>query len=62
MNDLNWKWKQGIKPSGRSMREIINSMHQSVIESNGRLYTQEEAVTLTDEIRTELRKKDTSNL
>ena len=55
-SNLNWKWNKGLEPSNRSMSEIIESMHKSVIEKDGRLYTEEEAIALTDGIRAELRK------
>ena len=55
--DFNWKFPEGMEYSGRSFDEIISSVHESIIKANGRLYTEEEAVKLTDEIRKELREK-----
>lgn len=55
--DFNWKFPEGMKYSGRSFDEIISSVHESIIKANGRLYTEEEAVKITDEIRKELREK-----
>ncbi len=39
------------------MAEITESSRKSVIEKYGRLFTEEEAIQLTDEIRAELRKE-----
>lgn len=55
--NLNWEWPKGMKPSGRNFNEVIESVHQSVIKENGRLYTEEECIQLVDEIRKELRAK-----
>ncbi|MDE5892971.1 MAG: hypothetical protein K2H45_08630 [Acetatifactor sp.] len=55
--NLNWKWSEGMKPSGRTINEVIESVHQSVIKENGQLYTEEECIQLVDEIRKELRAK-----
>ncbi len=48
---------KNLKPSGQSMAEITESSRKSVIEKYGRLFTEEEAIQLTDEIRAELRKE-----
>lgn len=55
---FDWKWSEGLKPSGRSMEEILESMRSSVIESNGRLDTAEEAIRITDEIREAIRAEE----
>lgn len=55
--NLNWKWSEGLEPTNRTFEEIIVSTQQAVIESNGRLYTEEEAIQLVDEARRELREK-----
>lgn len=55
--DLNWKFPEGMEYSGRSFDEIISSVHESIIKANGRLYTEEEAAKITNEIRKELREK-----
>lgn len=40
------------------MEEILESMRSSVIESNGRLDTAEEAIRITDEIREAIRAEE----
>ena len=55
--NLNWKWSKGLKPTNRTFNEIISSTRQSVIKTNGRLYTTEEVIQLVDEARKELCEK-----
>lgn len=52
---LNWKWSEGMKPSGRPIKEVLDSARREFLEKEGRLYTEEEAAELVDNIRRELR-------
>ena len=54
---LDWKWSKGIKPSGRPVEEVLANARKKFLEKEGRLYTVEECIKLTDEIRKELRAK-----
>jgi len=45
----------------RTAKEILDSMRESCIRENGRLLTEEEAVSLVDEIRAELKKSEESD-
>lgn len=47
-----------LKPTNRTFNEIIASARESVIKANGRLYTVEEAIQLTEEAREYYREKD----
>lgn len=55
ITNLNWKWSEGMEPSGRPIEEVLSSARREFIEKNGRLYTTEEVIQLVDEIRKELR-------
>ena len=55
--NLNWEWSEGVKPSGRPIKEVIAETKQNIIATNGRLYTTEEAIQLVEEARKELREK-----
>lgn len=48
---------KNLNRGNRSMTEILDDMQKTIIRHNGRLYTEEEAIVLTDEIRRELREK-----
>ena len=45
----------------RTAKEILDSMCESCISENGRLLTDEEVISLVDEIRTKLKKSEESN-
>ncbi len=45
---------KNLKPTNRTFDEIIASTRESVIKSNGRLYTVEEVIQLTEEARQDL--------
>ncbi len=56
LNDLDFL--KNLKPTNRTFDEIIASARKSVIKANGRLYTVEEAIKLTEEAREYYKKKD----
>lgn len=56
--DLNWRWSEGLKPSGRPILEVLADARKEFLEKEGRLYTMEEAAQLVDDIRKELRQKE----
>lgn len=47
-----------LKPTNRTFSEIIASARESVIKANGRLYTVEEVIRLTEEAREYYREKE----
>lgn len=52
--DFNWKFPEGIKYTGRSLREVCESAQEDFYKANGYYPTTEEAVRLTDEARKEI--------
>ena len=48
---------QKIKPTERSISEVLESMRTSFKNAYGRLLTEEEAVKLVDEIREDLKQR-----
>lgn len=46
--------KQGLKPSGRTIREVCEQAQKEFFEANGYYPTEEDAVRLTDEARREI--------
>lgn len=55
--NLDWKWSENIKPTGRPLDEVLADARKEFLEKEGRLYTTEETIQLVDEIRKELREK-----
>lgn len=55
--NLNWKWSEGIEPSGRPIKDVLDNARREFLEKEGRLYSTEEVVQLVDDIRKELREK-----
>lgn len=55
--NLNWKWSEGIKPSGRPIKDVLDNARKEFLEKEGRLYTTEEVVQLVEDIRKEIREK-----
>lgn len=46
-----------LQPPVRPISEVLDDIHREVIKNFGRLFTGEEAISLVDEIRAELREK-----
>ncbi len=61
MGDFNWKFPTGMKPSGRSLREVCEEAQEDFYRANGYYPTTEEAVRLTDEARKEIAEEKRRN-
>lgn len=50
--------ERNLDKSVRPLAEVAGSVRKRVIENYGRMFTEEEAVKMVDEIRAELRQRD----
>lgn len=51
---FNWNWSNGMKPSGRTIKEVCEATQQEFFNANGYYPTVEDAVKFTDEARREI--------
>lgn len=51
---FNWKWSNGTKPSGRTIKEVCEAAQEEFFKANDYYPTVEDAVKFTDEARREI--------
>ncbi len=58
MSDFNWNFPEGMKRSGRSLREVCEEAQEDFFRANGYYPTEEEAVRMTDEVRKKIAEEE----
>ena len=61
-DDFGLKFPKGMKPSGRSISEVLNKMGEDFYRKNGHYMTEEEAISLTERAREEIKKEKEEEL
>lgn len=59
-DDLGLDLPKGMKPSGRSISEVLDKMGEDFYRKNGHYMTEEEAIALTERAREEIKKEQES--
>lgn len=52
--DFHLNFPKGMKPTGRSISEVLNKMGEDFYRKNGHYMTEEEAIALTERARQEI--------